>query len=38
MDINGDGLTDMLFSDGTVAVNIGYSFDARVQWGFPIIH
>ncbi len=38
MDINGDGLTDMLFSDGTVALNLGYGFAAKEQWGFPVIH
>jgi RHS repeat-associated protein len=38
MDINGDGLPDKVFSDGTVALNLGHSFAEREQWGFNEIH
>lgn len=34
MDINGDGLTDKVFPDGTVALNLGYRFAAKENWGF----
>lgn len=37
MDINGDGLVDMLYKDGNVALNLGYRFAAKEQWGFPSI-
>ena len=36
-DINGDGLVDMLYKDGTVALNLGYSFTPRENWGFAAI-
>ncbi|MBQ2489254.1 MAG: hypothetical protein II525_05580, partial [Bacteroidales bacterium] len=32
-DINGDGLPDMLYSDGKVALNTGYGFTPRRIWG-----
>jgi len=32
MDINGDGLPDRVFADGTVALNLGYSFAPRQHW------
>lgn len=34
LDINGDGLEDKLFNDGTVALNYGYSFGPKQSWGF----
>lgn len=34
MDINGDGLTDKVFPDGTVALNLGYRFAGKENWGF----
>ena len=36
-DINGDGLIDMIFSDGTARLNYGYRFGEREQWGFEAI-
>ncbi|MDY6841621.1 MAG: SpvB/TcaC N-terminal domain-containing protein, partial [Pseudomonadota bacterium] len=32
-DINGDGLPDRIFSDGKVALNLGYGFAASENWG-----
>ncbi|MCI5138763.1 MAG: hypothetical protein D3922_10190, partial [Candidatus Electrothrix sp. AR1] len=32
-DINGDGLPDKLFSNGNVALNLGYAFAAQEHWG-----
>lgn len=32
IDMNGDGLPDMVFNDGTVALNLGYSFGPREGW------
>ncbi len=37
MDINGDGLPDMVYVDGTVRLNLGYSFAPRESWGFDSI-
>ena len=37
MDINGDELPDRVHRNGTVELNIGYSFLAPVQWGFEAI-
>jgi RHS repeat-associated protein len=34
MDVNGDGLPDRVHSDGTVELNIGYSFLKAEQWGY----
>ena len=36
-DINGDGLPDMLFNDGTVRLNTGYGFTAPMTFGHKII-
>ncbi|MDR2138493.1 MAG: hypothetical protein LBP50_02955, partial [Tannerella sp.] len=33
IDINGDGLPDKAFRNGTVALNLGYSFTAPIPWG-----
>jgi RHS repeat-associated protein len=33
IDINGDGLTDRIYKDGHVSLNLGYSFAAPEQWG-----
>ena len=33
MDINGDGLPDRVFENGTVQLNIGYKFLERETWG-----
>ncbi|WP_019143026.1 SpvB/TcaC N-terminal domain-containing protein [Noviherbaspirillum massiliense] len=38
IDINGDGLPDKVFEDGTVALNLGYRFAAREQWGGGILN
>ncbi len=35
LDINGDGLPDKIFEDGTVALNLGYRFTAPEQWAAP---
>ncbi|MFT3822796.1 MAG: SpvB/TcaC N-terminal domain-containing protein [Chitinophagaceae bacterium] len=35
IDMNGDGLTDRVYGDGTVSLNLGYSFGARESWGIP---
>jgi hypothetical protein len=34
MDINGDGLLDKVYQNGDVALNAGYSFLPRENWGF----
>ena len=34
MDINGDGLPDKVYQDGKVALNLGYSFTPREEWGY----
>lgn len=34
MDINGDELPDRVYRDGTVELNLGYSFLPAEQWGF----
>ena len=33
VDMNGDGLLDRVYSDGTVSLNLGYSFAPAEQWG-----
>ena len=33
IDVNGDGLPDRVYSDGTVRLNLGYSFGKREVWG-----
>ena len=38
IDINGDGLVDMVHNDGTVNLNYGYSFGPPEQWGFDDVH
>ncbi|WP_417353690.1 SpvB/TcaC N-terminal domain-containing protein, partial [Flavobacterium alkalisoli] len=37
MDINGDGLPDKIYKGGLVALNLGYSFAPKEQWGFAQI-
>ncbi len=37
MDINGDGLTDRVYKNGTVELNLGYSFLPAEQWGFSSV-
>lgn len=37
-DINGDGLPDKLYSDGTVSLNKGYSFTAPVNWNLSTLN
>lgn len=37
MDINGDGLPDKIYNDGTVRLNLGYSFAPPEQWNFDAI-
>jgi RHS repeat-associated protein len=34
MDMNGDGLPDKVYKDGTVRINLGYSFAPAQQWNF----
>ena len=34
LDMNGDGLPDRVYSDGLVALNTGYGFDAKENWDF----
>lgn len=34
LDINGDGLTDKVYPDGRVALNLGYRFAPTEDWGF----
>jgi len=38
MDVNGDGLPDKVFRDGTVSLNLGYTFAAAEPWGGGIIN
>lgn len=38
IDINADGLPDRVYKDGTVALNIGYSFLPAEPWGFGSIN
>ena len=33
MDMNGDGLPDKVYDTGEVALNLGYSFGPKEQWG-----
>lgn len=35
LDINGDGLPDRVYQDGTVALNLGYRFGAKELWRNP---
>jgi RHS repeat-associated protein len=35
LDLNGDGLPDRVYSDGRVALNVGYSFARPEQWRNP---
>jgi RHS repeat-associated protein len=37
LDINGDGLPDKIYNDGTVRLNMGYSFAPAEQWNFDAI-
>jgi len=37
MDINGDGLLDKLYRNGTAALNLGYTFAPAENWGVPNI-
>lgn len=37
LDINGDGLPDKIYSDGTVRLNLGYSYAPAEQWNFDAI-
>ena len=34
LDMNGDGLEDKIWTDGRVALNLGYSFAPPEDWGF----
>ncbi|MHA4844562.1 SpvB/TcaC N-terminal domain-containing protein [Flavitalea antarctica] len=34
IDINGDGLSDRVYADGNVELNVGYSFLSKEQWGY----
>jgi len=34
VDMNGDGLTDRVYEDGSVSLNLGYRFAPAEQWGF----
>ena len=34
LDLNGDGLPDKVYHDGMVALNLGYRFSAKEDWGF----
>ena len=38
IDINGDGLPDKVYKDGTVALNLGYSFAPAEPWGGGIVN
>jgi RHS repeat-associated protein len=37
IDINGDGLPDKVFRDGTASLNLGYSFAPAEPWGGGVI-
>lgn len=37
LDINGDGLTDKIYPDGKVALNLGYRFAAQENWGYEVL-
>lgn len=37
MDINGDGLPDRVYSDGSVELNLGYSFLSKEPWGYTAL-
>lgn len=37
LDINGDGLLDMVYKNGTAALNLGYSFSPAEPWGHDMI-
>lgn len=37
LDINGDGLPDKIYNDGTVRLNLGYSFAPAEKWNFDVI-
>ena len=37
LDINGDGLPDKIYSNGTVMINLGYSFAPAEHWNFDAI-
>lgn len=37
IDINGDGLPDKVYQDGTVALNLGYTFTDPEQWNYKTI-
>ncbi len=37
MDINGDGLPDRIYQGGEVALNLGYRFAKKENWGFSDI-
>ena len=34
MDVNGDGLPDKVYQGGEVALNLGYKFAPKEQWGY----
>ena len=38
IDINGDGLPDKVFRNGTVALNLGYGFASPEAWGGGIVN
>jgi RHS repeat-associated protein len=38
IDVNGDGLPDKVFKDGTVALNLGYRFASAEAWGGGIVN
>jgi RHS repeat-associated protein len=38
IDINGDGLPDKVFKDGSVALNLGYGFAAAEPWGGGVVN
>jgi len=37
LDINGDGLPDKIYSDGTLRLNLGYSYAPAEHWNFDAI-
>jgi RHS repeat-associated protein len=38
IDINGDGLPDKVYKDGTASLNLGYNFSAPEPWGGGIVN
>lgn len=37
IDVNGDGLPDKVYDNGTARINLGYSFSSPISWGIDSI-